>query len=206
MSLRGVWLLLGRLERALPPAPEPGDWEDDRGWLARIEGHAAEGLFAAEPDFPLALGRYREALALAEASAEPPFDPPADFEPGLPPHLRLLNWRHPGRFPGLRAASAWVDEILRRVLEGVPPLAVEEFDALAAWFNANRGRLSTLADPSGLLNVGGRGVSPGNIAYGVRQGPTAPYAGDLACDLRSLRVRHGDGSQGHAGTGQEGPG
>jgi methylmalonyl-CoA mutase cobalamin-binding subunit len=59
--------------------------EDER--RAAFEDMGRDGFFAPEPEFPEALSRFRKALAAARASADPPFDPPTEFQPGHPsPH------------------------------------------------------------------------------------------------------------------------
>jgi hypothetical protein len=64
---------------------------------------------------------------------------------------------------------------------------------LGAWFEVYEERLATLADSSGLFDVGhGRRTCCSSIRYALRQGPRAEGAGELAEDIRQLRARYGD--------------
>ncbi len=89
---------LNRLERQAALSSKAknahGDSWSDEDWLARIEQEGQQGVFAHEPDFPVAFATYRQAIERAAAQSDPPFEPPADFMPNLDPHLRLSNWRN----------------------------------------------------------------------------------------------------------------
>jgi hypothetical protein len=72
---------LARLEAAARTTRPQGGLREltDEDRLAIYEAWGRKGCFAREPDFPVALAFYRDALRQAEAQADPPFDPPADF-------------------------------------------------------------------------------------------------------------------------------
>jgi hypothetical protein len=134
---------LTHLERSLAPrsrSRDPyDDWLTEEQWLEMYERFGAQGAFDHEPDFPKALAFYREALHEAKTQADPPFDPPPDFMPNLmdSPHLRVLNWRHRGRFPNLHEAWDWLGEMLGRSVDGIPPVSEAEFAELEEWSEAN---------------------------------------------------------------------
>jgi hypothetical protein len=182
--------LEAQLRPASPVAEEP---RDEDGWLAVFEELGRDGLFKAEPDFPVALAFYRDALARAHASTDPPFDPPPDFQPHLSSHhLRCQGWRDRFRFPDLDEGFNWLGEMLERVCEGIPPITEAEFRELAEWFAANDARLYQLALPSQLLDLGGgRRTSCTNIRYGLAKGPRADGAGEVAEGVRELHRRYG---------------
>src|SRR5437868_4753831 len=93
-----------------------------------FEGLGRDGVFDAEPDFPVALAFYRDALRQAHASIDPPFDPPAGFRSDVQfPHARLQCWRTPDRFPHVWGGLDWLSEMLSRVEGGLPPLTEVEF-------------------------------------------------------------------------------
>ena len=130
---------LARLEdRAATRTQAELDHRDEAGWLARFEEWGRERLFGHEPDFPVALAIFRDALERARASIDPPFDPPPEFLPNHPnPSLRLELWRSPERFPDVLTALDWLTEMLGRLVEGVPPVSEAEFTEPAAWFAAH---------------------------------------------------------------------
>jgi hypothetical protein len=188
-----------RLEARARPLDQGNTVEDrlsEEQWLEEFAAWGRQGLFAAEPDFPRALEEYRQALAAAQAQADPPWLPPDDFLPGLAdlPHLRLGNWRDRTRFPAVWAGWSWLAEILDRVREGVPPVTEAEFAELAGWFHANDAWLYQRSLPSQLLDS--EQVCVGYLRYGVAQGPRASGAGALAEQLRRLKARYG--SEQHA--------
>jgi hypothetical protein len=84
---------LANLEGRVPaPSIEATGPRDEDEWLAAFEAMGRDGCFDPEPEFPEALALFRDALAAAHASADPPFDPPPEFEPAHPsPHQRELN-------------------------------------------------------------------------------------------------------------------
>jgi hypothetical protein len=105
----------------------------------------------------------------------------------------LPSWSVCGRFPDVLVGHDWLMEMLWRVQRGIPPVTEAEFAELGAWFEANEERLATLADSSGLFDVGhGRRTCCSSIRYALRQGPRAEGAGELAEDIRQLRARYGD--------------
>jgi hypothetical protein len=159
--------------------------------LELFEQLGREGCFDAEPDFPKALEYYREAQEQAKAWADPPWDPPADFMPNLAdlPDLRLLNWRHEGRFPEVCAGWDWLAEMMHRVEAGIPAVTEAEFADLEEWFSANEDRVQGLFPPAGWLDMGrGRTLTPAGIRFALRDGSRAHGAGQLAADLRRLRA------------------
>ena len=99
-------------------------------------------MFEAEPDFRPALGLFRAALARAHASADPPFDPPLDFQPREAFHRRRASWRTPDRFPELHAAMTLVLEIFCRVTDGLPPQMVDQRFDLGEFRHAFQSALS----------------------------------------------------------------
>lgn len=72
---------LGRLEeRSAARVPAEHERRDEAGWLVVFERLARDGHMDAEPDFPNALVELRQALARAQASVDPPFEPPSPAE------------------------------------------------------------------------------------------------------------------------------
>ncbi|MCE9561265.1 MAG: hypothetical protein K8U57_04350 [Planctomycetes bacterium] len=184
---------LVRLEsqaRGLPrPAEEPRD-EDE--WLAVFEQLGRDCVFKPEPDFPVALAFFSDALKRAHASTNPPFDPPAEFRPGDPPHLRRECWRARDRFPDVDEGFMWLAEILERINDGIPPVTEAEFRELTEWFNVHEAQLRQISLPSYLLDLGGgRQTSCSNLCYLLARGSRAVGAGQLAADVRLLRQRYG---------------
>ena len=123
MALNRCPSLVTRLVRleARAPAPLDGDEPRDEGErLVAFEGLGRDGFFAAEePDFPIALALFRDALAAGHADPAPP----PEFESGYPsPYQRLSNWRPVGRFPDLDAAFTWLAELFHCEDEGTAPL------------------------------------------------------------------------------------
>ncbi|VTU02531.1 unnamed protein product [Gemmataceae bacterium] len=191
---RSLGSRLAHLEARVPtPSFEAAGPRTEDEWLVAFEEMGRDGSFAPEPEFPEALARFRDALAAARASTDPPFDPPPEFEPGHPsPHQRQLNWRTGGRFPDLDAAFLWIAEMVHRVESGIPPVTGDEFRELAAWFAANAARLRQLAGPSEVLELGGgRRTGCGYLRYYLAKGHRADGAGQLAQDIRELRRRCG---------------
>jgi hypothetical protein len=192
--------LLRRLQRledaahSAAPAERPHRLTEE-DWLHRFEAQEHGGVFAAEPDCPQALAFYRDALRSAQAQADPPFDPPADFMPNMGdlPELRLLNWRTKARFPDVDAGWWWLAEIHERVVSGVPPVTETEFRELAAWFAAHDVQLYQRALPSQLLDLGGgKYTSCADMRYGMAKGPRAFGAGKVAEEVRRLKALYGE--------------
>ncbi len=187
---------LKRLEKVCQTADRASrlDWLTEEEWLTLFEEWGRQGYFDREPEFPIALACYRDALQRAAVQADPPFDPPVDFMLHLIdlPDLRLLNWRDTTRFPEVHAAWDWLAEMFRRVHDGIPPVTQAEFAELAAWFNGNEHRLYHESLGSELLDVGaGRKTTTTNIRYALSGGPRASGAGEVAEDVRQLIARHG---------------
>jgi hypothetical protein len=64
---------LGRAEGAAHktfPSDRPSELTP-KEWLEQVEAQGREGAFAAEPDYPVALAAYREALDKAQADLGP---------------------------------------------------------------------------------------------------------------------------------------
>jgi hypothetical protein len=177
---------LVRLEQlvALEKPPERSEFTQEE-WLTFFQEWEAEGYFAAEPDFSLALSVYQQALEQA-VHEDPPFYPPNNFQPGLSIVERLLQWRRTRRYPKVEAARTWLSEFIDRVHNGIPPLTETEFKELSDWFNANEERLRQQF--SELLPLsGGRKESYANIRYWLRLGPREFGAGKAAQTIRELR-------------------
>ncbi len=170
---------------------------DDDWWLSIYEEQGRNGFFKDEPDFPIALEHYRDALARARASLEPPLDPPHEFLPNNQMRRQLwrMNWPNGPHFKELSAAHDWVAEMHRRVHEGIPPVTEAGFRELAEWFAANEARLRHLSQESQdtqLLDLDdGRRISCANIRFSLREGPRASGAGQIAEDIRELKRRDG---------------
>jgi hypothetical protein len=199
MTHRALGTRLAQLEDQARSRPRPVTPPlDEDGWLATFERLGGRGTFDAEPDFPTALAYYRDALARAHASIDPPFDPPADFRPDdRLPFIRLECWRTPSRFPDVCAGLEWLSEMLSRVTRGVPPVTEAEFHELAAWFRANDDRLHRLSLPTELLVVGSdRRTWCSNIRFFVTRGPRVEGAGQVAEDIRQLKARYPEHSGG----------
>lgn len=198
MTIRTRLKRLEATARRMPPVQDRSAHLTDEDWLELFAACGQEGHCDQEPDFPMALAFYRDALLRAKTQTDPPFDPPPDFLPNQmeTPHERLRTWRNPVRFPEVHEGWDWLAEILGRVLDGVPPVSTAEFDELMQWFSANESRLYQLSAPSYLLNVdAGRAVVLANLRYRLRQGVRASGAGELAEDLRRLRARYGGDPQ-----------
>jgi hypothetical protein len=185
--------LANRVDRLPRPVPTPPD-EDD--WLGIFEGLGQDGVFDREPDFPRALAFYRDALAAAHASTDPPFDPPADFPPDHPlPSIRKERWRLPERFPDVNAGFGWLLEMSERVWAGVPPVTEAEHAELAAWFREHEPRLLEVQKtlPSEMFLFDGvRRVSCWHVRFFLRKGPRAEGSGRVAEDIRQLKAWYGD--------------
>lgn len=199
-SLKGR---LDRLERSQAAVPTIV-WRDEDEELDLYEEWYRGGVFDAEPDFAGALEFARDAVARGRASADPPWDPPDDYDPthrDFRPVLRLQNWRRSSRFPDVKTAFEWLAEFVERVVHAIPPVTEVEYHELAAWFETNAARLDRLADgqPNGLLDVGvidDRGhrtkVRGWMVRYDLRHGPRAEDAGRTAETIRRLRDAYGE--------------
>lgn len=162
-------------------------------WLILLEQGEARGDYSAEPDFPVALACYRQALEEANHE-DPPFFPPENFRPNLPMIERILEWRRPRHYPQVQAAWIWLSEFIHRVHNGIPPLTETEFRQLASWFHDNEPMLRQRFQSSGLLPLGdGQTESFANIIFWLRQGPRQPGAGEVAETVRKLKALYGDG-------------
>jgi hypothetical protein len=195
MSIRQRVKHLERQTMLHAPDRDPyADWLSEWDWLDRFEQWGRQGTFAHEPDFPVALATYRQALVLAAAQTNPPFDPPADFMPNQANPLRQSNWRNSFRFPDVNKAWHWLGEMLERVVKGRPPVTEQEYRELEEWFQKNGDGLHRL-ESHGLLDLGnGRKTTTANLRHGLWQGPRALGATEVVEDLRQLRKLHGDGN------------
>ena len=159
------------------------------------EGFWKQGSFANEPDFPVALEWYRQALEEA-ARGDPPFYPPADFEPNLSQRQRVEKWRWSRRYPQVQAAWSWLGTFLERWNTGIAPVTEAEFHELEDWFHANDRRLDQLSESS-LLDLGnGKKACASSIRYGLGRGPRDSRVTELVEDLRKIKARYGDANAG----------
>ena len=125
---------LGRAEGAAhktfqsdrPPELTPAEW------LKKFEAQGREEPFAAEPDYPVALAAYRDALNKAQADLGP-----GEEMPALLVHCqgRYQHVEQPP--PEVEAAWKWLAELSLRPGYGIPPATEAEFRELAAWFAEN---------------------------------------------------------------------
>lgn len=182
-------------QRARVLSPTHDHWPNENDSLATFESCGRAGHFDGEPDFPVALALYRDALATARASVDPPFEPPLHFMPDQRNHqLRRDCWRDSARFPDVWNGLAWLDEMLNRVVDGIPPCSEAEYRELEQWFRANDGRLSDIEKrlPSHMFELGiSEWTSCAQIRYGLKHGPRADGTGRLAEQIRQLRTRYG---------------
>jgi len=195
MSIRNRWAKIRKRAEQFVPKPKRHD-PDEEEWLTIYDEEWKQGQYDSEPDFPIALEFYREALARARAQTDPPFDPPPTFMPELMhlPTNRLWYWRTESRFPDVETGLTWLTEMALRVYDGIPPVTTVEFDELAQWFFANRDRLEQNALPNGCLDLGGgRWESGDNISYNLHQGARKSRAGEVAEMVRCLQGQYGLG-------------
>jgi hypothetical protein len=158
-------------------------------WLEQFEAWGREGAFPAEPDYPMALAAYRNALQNARADA------------GSGEERAALLARCQGRFrhvePRPREVEAswqWLAEMSQRSLHGIPPVTEAEFRDLAAWFTENGDRLERLALPARWFDLGGgRLTSAAKLRYELARGPRAFGAGAAADKVRRLKALYGEG-------------
>jgi hypothetical protein len=163
----------------------------DEDWLLLYEAWAKQAMFAGEPDFPLALNAYRQALAEARAG-HPAFDPPSDFQPQQPRRQRIACWRRQHFYSTIDRAWLWLSEFYERVTLGIPPVTQAEFQELEDWFRINQKHLTTLEGSSELVDVsGGQSTSLTNLRYNLSRGYQARGVGRLAENIRYLRARFG---------------
>jgi hypothetical protein len=80
-------------------------------WLVAFERLGRQGFFDGEPDFPAALGAYREAVAAAGPGGK-----------------GLREWE-------------WLAAMYQRVRQGRPPVTEAEFRGLEGWFRQNEHRI-----------------------------------------------------------------
>jgi hypothetical protein len=158
-------------------------------WLERFDCWEQAGHFAAEPDFPTALAGYRATVQQARAARDPPFEPPDYYLPASPLRQRRRDWRRGRHYPAVDAAWWWLFEMLRRVAQHKPPVTEAEFQALAAWFEAQEE--AGLFPRDHVFDLGGgRNSSVGNIRFSLAGGPRAMGVTELVEDLRLLQARY----------------
>jgi hypothetical protein len=156
-----------------------------------------QGYFKREPDFPVALDFFRNALAKATAQTHPPWNPPHDFLPRESRFDRLMEWRYPDRFPEVRIGFLWLAEMRTRIEKGTPPVTEAEFNDLARWFHEHHTELELLSNSQIFDFEDGRTTTTSKIVDGLQKGCRMFGAGQLAQDLRHLKSlyteRLGDG-------------
>src|SRR5262245_17945127 len=104
---------LKRVEQALDAVPRPPTGpRSDGEWYAAFTQLGAEGAFAGEPEFEVALAGYRQALDTAGDGSDE-----------------------------AHRAWSWLGEMLDRVTLGIPTVSADEWADLARWLEANAGRL-----------------------------------------------------------------
>ncbi len=147
-----------------------------REWLKKFEALGREEPLAAEPDYPVALAAYREALDKAQADLRPGEEMPA------------LLARCQGRYqhvepppPEVEAAWKWLAEMLLRPGYGISRVTEAEFRVLAAWFGENADRLECTE----LLARGGSTWAAGWLTS------TANLRGELGARPTGVRLERG---------------
>jgi hypothetical protein len=182
---------LCRLERTRPKhaAQEARrlDQLTGEGWLDLFEELGRAGYYDLEPDFPVALAIYRDALRQEKERRDPSSDPPTALNP-------QSVAAPPGSFGSLvREVHIWLVEMLWRRQNNTPAVTEAEFRELASWFNSSADRLLALSRPSYLLDIGGgRKDSIPNLRCMLDKGPRALHAGEVAEEMRRLRARYGE--------------
>jgi len=175
-------------ERALA---EDTRWTSEK-WHQFFEQAGRDGLFDAEPDFPRALAELRDAMGAAKRSTDPPWDPPEDFmNENTSQHSRLIFWRDwQNRFPKVEAAISWLENMLERIDNGIPPVGEVEFTMLADWFNANLDRINGLARTElNLIDLGdGRSQKLLDFKWMICQGYRDKAVNEIFEDLRKLKA------------------
>jgi hypothetical protein len=182
---------LCRLERTRPKhaAPEARrlDQLTGEGWLDVFEELGRAGYLDQEPDFPIALATYRDALRQEKEQRDPSL--------GLPAAVAPQSFAAPpGSFGSLlREGHIWLVEMLWRRQNNIPAVTEAEFGDLASWFNSSADRLLALSRPSYLLDIGsGRKESIPNLRCMLEKGSRALHAGEVAEEMRQLRARYGE--------------
>jgi hypothetical protein len=180
-----------KLKRRLEEFPE----ETCRDYWAKL---GRQGYFKGEPDFPVALEFFRNALAKAAAQTHPPWNPPYNFFPPESGRDRLRKWRYPDRFPEVLAASCWLMEMYIRIRDGISPVTEAEFNDLVRWFRDHLSELGLLPDSPVFYSEDGWSATPIEILDGLHTCWRTIGAGDLAEDLRHVKRRYeerlGDGT------------
>ena len=80
--------------------------------------------------------------------------------------------------------------------QSIPPCSEAEHAELAAWFAEHEPGLDAVAKQNnrdGLMGVGnGRRLMCWNVRYDLRAGPRGEGSGQVAEEIRQLRVRYGE--------------
>ena len=188
-SLRRVQNLETLARRIRPPTGSHEFDEDE--WLVQFEQYYENGLAADEPDYPIALDGYREALVEAHRQG---FDPPATFRPEESDRRsRAKAWRTAGRYPDVSAGWDWLSEFVQRGAKAIPPVTEAEFHALGDWFAAHEDRLRAIMHPSHYLELGAETFTTlGDIRWQLAKGPRVRDAGELAETIRRIRQTYAE--------------
>jgi hypothetical protein len=138
--------LVKRLEQPLQPDSAPTTAEE---WLVAFEAMGREGRLDGEPDYPLALAQYRDALRNPTPSAYYRYDGalrdlPESYRDRT--HVRVSGEGNILRdgvdvtrgvyCPVLHAADEgwqWLAGMSLRIMGGVPPVTEAEFQELTDW-------------------------------------------------------------------------
>jgi hypothetical protein len=168
---------------------------------------AESGAFAAEPDFATALAEFKAAVESARADAGRPLTPPADYfpskdYPGMTSEHRRALWLEASH-PVLAVAYEWLGAILLRVVGGIPPVTVGEFNDLQAWYCRWEGRwphsppftCGKDGEQAGEFSPGGLAahLNCGANCYSKPNAAKSLLAGNTAVALRRLRGLYPDG-------------
>ena len=109
---------LEMLARRIRPAAGSHEYDEDE-WLVQFEAYYKNGHAANEPDYPIALGVYRVALAEAHRQG---FDPPSTFRPeDSNRRSRVRAWRTTERYPDVSAGWDWLSEFVNHGAKVIPP-------------------------------------------------------------------------------------
>lgn len=181
---------LETLARRIRPRADWHDYDED-DWLDQFEQYYENGLAANEPDYPIALDCYREALAEARRQG---FDPPATFLPeDADRRSREKAWRTTERYPDVSAGWDWLSEFVQRGGTAIPPVTEAEFHALGDWFAANEDRLRAIMHPSHYLELGAETyVTLRDIRNDLAKGPRVRGAGEIAETVRRIRQTYAE--------------
>jgi hypothetical protein len=157
-------------------------------WLKKFEAWGRKEPFAAEPDYPVALAAYRDALDEAQADLGP-----GEELPALPAQCPGRCGRVEPPPPELEAAWKWLAELLLRPGHGIAPVTEAAFRELAAWFCENADRLKRLEPPARGFDLGGAWrTSTAHLRGELARGPRAFGSGEAAEKVRRLKALYGE--------------